>query len=267
MAAESPDVLFPTCDRKPTQADIDAAILSHKAGVQLYERGEYDRAIENWRDTYKLDCTVHAVLINVSKAYEKKGDIEGAVAALEAYLKRDPEAPDAKATIERIEALRKQVPPKVEPTATPTVTATVRPPPRLPPPPLPKPERPYGAKPWVPIVLGGAAAITGAILIPVGMSAIASAEEACGEMRVCTQAQGDIASKGNGGRVQVIVGDVALGVGLAAAAGGLVWQFVFNKPRIAKVPSTSPELAPQPKASLTPAAGPGFAGVALTGAF
>lgn len=264
LSAENPDVLFPTCERTPTQADLNAAIISHKAGVQLFERGEYDRAIENWRDTYKLDCRVHAVLINVSKAYEKKGDLESAVAALEAYLKRYPEAPDAKAIVEQIDELRKKIPPKVEPPPPPKPTVTAKAPPP-PPPPLPRPERPYGATPWYPVAVGGVLALTGVILIPVGLSAIADAEAACGEGRACTRSQGDIASKGNAGRAEVVVGDVALSVGLAAAAGGLVWQFMFNKPRLVRRPP--PEAAPKPATSLSPALGPGYGGAALTGRF
>ncbi|HLM73299.1 MAG TPA: tetratricopeptide repeat protein, partial [Polyangiaceae bacterium] len=192
LAAENMDVLFPTCDKTPTQGDIEAAMTSHKAGAQLYERGEFDRAIENWRDTYRLDCTVHAVLINVAAAYEKKGDKESAIAALEAYLKRYPKAPDEKATTERIEALKRELPPKVEPTATvpPPVTVTAPPPP---PPPLPKPERPYGIKPWYPVAIGGVAMLAGVILLPLGLSTIGDAEEACGDARACPKGKEDLA--------------------------------------------------------------------------
>lgn len=267
LGVENPDALFPMCDRVPNQADIEAAMTSHKAGAQLYERGEFDRAIENWRDTYRLDCTVHAVLINVAAAYEKKGDKESAIAALEAYLRRYPKAPDEKSISERIETLKRELPPKVEPvvpTVEPKVTAKPPPPP---PPPLPKPERPYGIKPWYPVAIGGAAMLTGVILVPIGMSAISDAEAGCGEARACPKGMEDLASKGNTGRTQVIVGDIALGLGAAAVAGGLVWQIVLNKPRLPKRPGPGPEAAPPPKTSVTPAAGPGFGGLSVTGAF
>lgn len=265
LAVEDPDVLFPTCDKTPNQADIEAAMTSHKAGEQLYERGEFDRAIENWRDTYRLDCSVHAVLINVAYAYEKKGDKESAIAALEAYLRRYPKAPDEKAITERIETLKRELPPKVAPTPTvaPTVTAPTPPPP--PPKPLPKPERPYGIKPWYPVVIGGVAMLAGVILLPIGVSAIADAEEACGEARACPKGLEDLASKGNSGRTQVIVGDIALGLGAVGVAGGLLWQIVLNKPRILGPRGTEP--SPPPKTSVAPALGPGFSGLSVTGSF
>ncbi|HZF47973.1 MAG TPA: tetratricopeptide repeat protein [Polyangiaceae bacterium] len=264
LAVEDPDVLFPTCDRKPTQADIDAAMTSHKAGAQLYERNEFDRAIENWRDTYRLDCSVHAVLINVAAAYEKKGDKESAIAALEAYLRRYPKAPDEQAITERIETLKRELPPKVEPTATPLPSVTVTAPPP-PPPPLPRPERPYGIKPWYPVVIGGVATLAGVILLPLGLSAIGDAEEACGEARACPMGMADLASKGNTGRTQVIIGDIALGVGLAGVAGGLIWQMVLNKPRLLK--PRAPHASPAPKTRVAPALAPGFGGLSVAGAF
>ncbi|MCK6589239.1 MAG: hypothetical protein L6Q76_16850 [Polyangiaceae bacterium] len=264
LAVEDPDVLFPTCDKTPTQADIDAAMTSHKAGEQLYERGEYDRAIENWRDTYRLDCTVHAVLINVATAYEKKGDKESAIAALEAYLRRYPKAPDEKTITERIDTLKRELPPKAPPPPPkPTITAPPPPPPI--PKPLPKPERPYGITPWYPVVIGGVAMLTGAILLPLGMSAIGDAEEACGEARACPKGMEDLASKGNSGRTQVIIGDIALGLGAAGVAGGLLWQIVLNKPQIVGPRGT--ERSPEPKTSVAPALGPGFGGLSVTGAF
>jgi tetratricopeptide (TPR) repeat protein len=269
LAVENPDVLFPLCDRTPNQGDIEAAMTSHKAGAQLYERGEFDRAIENWRDTYRLDCTVHAVLINVAAAYEKKGDKESAIAALEAYLRRYPKAPDEQAITERIETMKRELPPKVEPTPTVEPAVTVKPPPPPPPPPLPRPERPYGVRPWYPVVIGGVAMLAGVVLLPLGLSAVGEAEAACGEARACPKGMEDLASKGNAGRTQVIVGDIALGLGMAGVAGGLVWQIVLNKPRLLKpaAPEASPAPSPPPKTSVAPAFGPGFGGVSVTGAF
>lgn len=273
LGADDPNVMFPDCGRTD---DIEAAKIAHKAAAQLFERSEYDRAIENWRDAYKLDCKAHGLLINAASAYEKKGDKESAIAMLEAYLRRAPSAPDATSIIQKIDVLRTSLPPKVDPvpTATATVAPTARPIVR-PPPPLPKPERPYGVKPWFVVGAGGVAILAGAILVPVGLGLIAEAEEACGGGRMCEVGQKDIASRGNTGRAEVIAGDVAISVGIAAIAGGLVWQFALNKPRLQKrapegqgdpARPTAPEAAPPP-VSFAPFVGPGFGGVAASGSF
>ncbi|HVY45832.1 MAG TPA: hypothetical protein VHB21_08135, partial [Minicystis sp.] len=66
---------YPPCNKpKPSQADLDAAKGAHKAATEFNERGEYDKAIQYWRDAYNFDCTAHALLINIANAYEKKGD-------------------------------------------------------------------------------------------------------------------------------------------------------------------------------------------------
>lgn len=254
LAAEDPDVRFPTCGRTPTTADVEAAKVAHKAASQLFERGEYSRAIENWRDTYKLDCTAHAVLINVASAYEKMGDADSAIASLEAYLKRSPDAPDKTTIEQKIENLKKNrppppPPPPVVPTAPKVVPTAPKPPPRL--------ERPFGAAPWVAVGTGGAVAIAGAVLLPLGVGAISSAEATCPPpSRACPKDRMDAANEGNTGRTLVLVGDIALGLGGAALVGGLVWQFVFNQPQV-----------PQAHVHVAPSVGPGFQGLAVTGSF
>src|SRR5688572_16183839 len=83
---------YPQCTRKPSAADIEGAKGAHRAATQFYDRGDYDRAIQYWRDAYAFDCTAHAVLINIANAYEKRGDRTSAVATLETYLTREPNA-------------------------------------------------------------------------------------------------------------------------------------------------------------------------------
>lgn len=263
-ASDDPDLLFPVCERVPTPADIEAAKAMHAAAVQLFDRGEYDRAIENWRDTYKVHCTAHAVLLNVASAYENKGDKESAIAALEAYLRRSPDAPDAASTQKRIEELKQSIPPKIE-TPPPTATPSVRPPP----PPPPKFERPYGHKPWIAVGAGGFALVAGAVLLPVGLSSVSDAEDACGPTHACKKSQADIADKGNAGRVQIIVGDIALGVGAAAIAGGLAWQFLFNKARAQTPGGTTepPKNKDRASPTLLPIVGSGFSGFLLRSSF
>jgi hypothetical protein len=67
-------------------------------------------------------------------------------------------------------------------------------------------------------------------------------------------------SEGDTGRKDVKIGGVLAGVGLLGVAGGLVWQFAFNKPK----------QAPTNAASIThiaPSIGQGYSGLSIQGQF
>jgi hypothetical protein len=184
---------------------------------------------------------------------------------------RNPNAPDAATVIQTIQELRMALPAATAPVPSATVSAAPTAPPSAPPPPPPplrKPERPYGSAPWIVVGAGAGAALAGVILVPLGLNAISDAEAACGG-RTCVKSQGDAASDGNAGRVKVIAGDVVLGVGVAAIAGGLVWQFAMNKPRIMKPQQDegAPSPSTTPSVSVAPLGGPTFGGAAITGRF
>ena len=114
--------------------------------------------------------------------------------------------------------------------------------------------RPFGVAPWVVTGAGGAILIVGAILTPVGISKYNKADKACPSHIGCPT---DVTDEGSSGRTLQGVGIAALGVGAAAIAGGLIWQFAFNKP------------AEQPRTGLTvaPALSKEMRGVTLMGAF
>ena len=248
---------YPQCSRTPTASDLEGAKGAHKAATQFYERADYARAIQYWRDAYEFDCTAHGVLINIANAYEKKGEREMALQTLDAYLTRAPDAPDATNVQEKIQNLQnalKGLPPP-RPTASASASAPPPPPPSASAPPQPaEGPRPYDSTPWLVVGAGGVALVAGAILTPVGLSTISSAESDCPTRVGCEQ---DVADRGNRGRTQTAIGLVALGLGTAGVAGGLLWQFVLNKPA---PPGEAPVV-------VTPAAGPGFSGLSVIGRF
>ncbi len=100
----------------------------------------------------------------------------------------------------------------------------------------------------------------GGALLGVGTSTIASATKTCPN-RVCPAGDNDSVSKGNTGRIEQGIGATGLVVGLAAAGGGLAWEFLFNKPR--------PAAPPQGKVGIQvlPSASPSEAGMSVTGSF
>jgi hypothetical protein len=106
-------------------------------------------------------------------------------------------------------------------------------------------------------------AIVGGVLLGVGTNNISSATKSCPN-RFCPVdmvGSADQVSKGNTGRIQQGIGATGLVLGLAAAGGGLAWEFLFNKPR--------PAAAPPAKVGIhvLPAAGPNEGGMSVSGSF
>jgi tetratricopeptide (TPR) repeat protein len=288
LAADPPPV-YPECTKKASPQENEAAKNAHKVATLSYEQGNYDKAIRYWTDAYGFDCTVNELLINIANAYEKKGDRAGAVATLEAYLKRTGPNNNIEEKVKNLKASMAPPTPTVTvPTAAPTVTtaptATVAPTSTAPIAP-PEGPRPHGSSPWFVVGGGSALVIVGAILLPIGSSAVSSAQTQCGAGHNGCPNQ-TIADQGTAGQHEVQAGGALLGIGLAAAAGGLVWQFAFNKPGPAKpAPTTgqpqrsltghdgrsarrSAELYPQtPGMWVKPIGGPGQSGVVVGGAF
>lgn len=247
---------YPECTKKPTPQDIDGAKGAHKAASQFYERAEYEKAIRYWNDAYAFDCTANDLLLNVANAYEKLGDRAATVATLETYIKRTGPNATLEQKVKNLKQLMAPHPsatPTVAPTAAPTVAPTAVP--TAPPPDAP---RPFGWKPWAVVGAGGVLAIVGAVLLPLGYGAVSEAEATCPNHQCPPNTDPAIIDKGNSGRIQAGVGWGMLTVGIAAVGGGMVWQFLFNKP----------QAGPQKSGLwLAPVAGPSAPGMTVGGSF
>jgi len=261
LQASGQPVTFPECAREPTASDIEGAKGAHAAAKQYFEKADYEKAIQYWRDAYNFDCTKPALLQNIANAYEKKRDTQAAIDVLKIYLLRSPGAPDHATVREKIENLEKSLleepdagPEPVVDASTPAVTdAAVDAGPVTPP---PGDAGSMNLLPWGVAAGGAAVAIAGAILLPVGLSGIADAEDRCGGTRECVDDQAR--KDGNLARTEATIGTIALGVGVLALAGGLVWQFVFT-PQQPKAPPSA--------VTVTPTVGPRAGGLTFSGAF
>lgn len=263
--ATDPVSPYPVCNRKTSAADQEGAKGAHKAASQFYDRGDYEKAIRYWTDAYGFDCNAHPVLINIANAYEKKGDKASAIVALDTYLKR---AGSDSTIEEKVKNLRNSMQPAPTASATPSASPSssgaggALPPPSStgpvepPPPDVPMGPRPFGVTPIIVAGGGGALAIVGAVLLPIGLGNISSAEKLCPNHDCGTNDEAK--TQGNTGRTQVAAGAAVLGVGAAALVGGLVWQFVANKPK---------PLPAKASVQLTPVLGPQGSGLTLTGTF
>jgi hypothetical protein len=258
------------CNRTATPEEIEGARGAHQAAKQFYDRAEYDRAIQYWRDVFKFDCNAIPVLINLANAYEKLGDRQNAIFALEAYIKRaklaDPEA-DVTKYETKIANLKQLQQAQASPSASVSVSAPPPPPPPPPPPSATAPPimaKPYGAAPGVTIGLGAAVMVVGGILIPVGLGKVSEAQANCkensaGQWSCPNQADVDNAALG---QTLVPAGKVALGVGAAAVVGGLVWEFLANKPAPVEADKSATG-----RIRLSPSISPGMTGATIHGSF
>jgi hypothetical protein len=252
---------FPPCTTAPTTADQKAAKGAFEAGQGSFNEADYATAITYWRDAYRRDCTAHALLLNLARAYELKSDRSEAVNALETYLQRKPDTPDADQIRRRIDNLKQQmaaVAPSPAPTAGPVPTSTATTTTFVPPPPAEVPST-SGRSPAPYFVMGGGAlvAIVGAVIYAGGAKKVSDFEAACPN-RMCPGGPAQ-QQEANDARNQQNLGGVVLGLGIAGIGAGLIWY-------LTSTPSSSPAPAPA-RASLTPVVGSGFGGVSLSGHF
>ena len=261
-AGAADTVTFKACPGKPSSDDEKAARGLFEAGKTAYNEADYNRAIQYWRDAFDRDCTAAPLLLNIANAYEKAGNIDAAITALETYLKRRPDAEDAPTIQKRIENMKRSQ--KAAPPPPPTATAAKSSEPVVAPPPTataaptqaptsaPPPASGPGIAPWIVVGAGGALTLVGTIVFFGGKSKVSDAENAC-PAHSCTDAT--LAQKGNDGRSQEKLGGILAGVGLAGVAGGLAWYFVA-KPKDGGS-----------GAYIAPSVTPGFGGITAGGKF
>ena len=95
---------LPPCDQPAAAADVQAAQGAHSAAARFYERGEHTQSLRLWLAAYRLDCSAHAILINIGRAYEQLGQPDQALEAYDVYLERmGPEAdPEIVARVQKL---------------------------------------------------------------------------------------------------------------------------------------------------------------------
>jgi len=263
VAAQQGTKQYPECAHQPSDSDIAAAKGAFQAGQVSFNEADYERAITYWEDAYRRDCTAHAMLLNLARAYELNGNPRQAVVSLETYLTRNPSSPQRDQINRRIEVLNQKIASMPPPAENPTGTVD----PGTPPPPttatgVPPDEPATGKKPILPLIVagaGGVIAIVGGVMYLDATADFNEAEDACPTHQNCApgvEEQGDSAVSRQ--RVSAIVG-VA---GLAIAAGGLIWYFASPPEGGATAQPSAPK-----KPQVGPSVGPGFAGISISGAF
>jgi hypothetical protein len=105
-SVESDPVPYPTCPGGPDADAMVAARGAFDAGNAAFNEADYARALLYWEDAYRRDCTAHAMLRNLGRAYELDGQLKHAVLAIETYLERVKDSPETQALLERVESLK-----------------------------------------------------------------------------------------------------------------------------------------------------------------
>jgi tetratricopeptide (TPR) repeat protein len=260
---------YPECTREPGEAEVKAAKGAFQAGQVAFDEGDYERAITYWEDAYRRDCTKHVMLLNLARVYELADRKEQAIIALETYLERDPEAGKSGVINRRIQVLRDKIakeqkpaeppPPAPEPAAAPPPPPPVQ---VLPPPP---PAEEPGGRPLAPLIVAGTGGVVfavGGILYLSAASDVRTWEDRCPD-RNCAGVYADNVDDANSARTRQTVSGVVSLVGLGVGVGGVAWYFASSPG-----PSeTSQPHGTAPRPRLTPAVGPGYAGLQLAGSF
>jgi hypothetical protein len=272
LAQEPQNPFAGECNRTATPEEVEGARGAHQAARQFYDRAEYERAIQYWRDVFKFDCNAIGTLINLANAYEKLGDRQNAIFALETYIKRslqaDPTVNVSKyeAKVENLKQLQKaqtDAAASAAASAAPPTSATTPPPP--PPPPPPPMGKPYGLAPNIPIFGGGAMLIGGLIVHAVGTGKVSAVQDRCDEVVTDTvwscKEQTDV-DEARTGQTMALTGKIVAGVGLTTMVGGFIWQFAFNKP----VPMEADKPATG-RIRISPTFGPSGSGAMIHGTF
>jgi tetratricopeptide (TPR) repeat protein len=257
--AEDAPAEYPACEHQPSDTDIQGAKGAFQAGQASFEEGDYARAISYWEDAYRRDCTAHALLLNLARAYELNNQKRHAVSSLETFLARNPSSDQREQIARRIEGLnekiQKEAGAKTTGSTNPGETGTE---PNVTP--VPE-EKSGGQRPIAPLIVagaGGALAVLGGILYMGAASDVKDVEDKCPDRKCSDPA---LIDEGNSARKrQTTWGIVTVG-GVAVAAGGLVWYFM-SKPKPAATAKVIP-LRPR----FDPVVGSNFAGVSLSGAF
>jgi tetratricopeptide (TPR) repeat protein len=100
-AVPPPAPAEPTYD--PLRADKSVEI-----GTFYLKRGNYDAAIERFQDATHYQPKLARPYVLMGEAYERKGDVDNALAAYKKYLEVYRTAPDREKVLKRIEKLESQ---------------------------------------------------------------------------------------------------------------------------------------------------------------
>ena len=203
------------------EARITQAKKAFAAGTQAYANGEFESALGSFRRAYELTGSAD-LLYNIATVSDRMRRDADALEAYEGYLEARPKSVDREHVESRIDVLRAaiearkraEIDAEIEARRAAIAAAAKV-----------KAERPLtqhvgpGPGPWITIGIGGAAVVTGAVLLGLGQRDQKSVENAVpGSSYSIVQEMADRGPK------RSKAGVALMGVGAAGVIGGIIWQ-------------------------------------------
>ncbi len=257
-------------DKKPAKVDrkrVREARHAFEAGKKAYNIGDFEKAIELWKQGYELkDDPIF--LYNIAQAYRQKGDSAKAIFYYKGYLRELPDAKNRGEVEEKVADLQKQID-DAEKAAQPP------PPPEPAPPPLPPPvdvtaqTEPRPAVPEEAPRPGKGMRVAGIVTMGVGAAALAGgvvfglrAKSLASDLEDATHAgmpwSQDLADKESQGKTMNTLAIVGYCAGAAAIVTGGILYYLG---------ATKASRAADERTAIVPAVGPGGAQVTLRVSF
>ncbi len=104
VLSASPAFADPPSSEASVEARRDSAKVKFQRGSELYEAGQYKKAVQAFMEADRLAPSA-ALSFNIARAYERLDDASGALRWYRDYLRRSPKAPNAADVQTRISEL------------------------------------------------------------------------------------------------------------------------------------------------------------------
>jgi tetratricopeptide (TPR) repeat protein len=272
---------------------MQAAQGAFQAGSASFNEADYPRAIFYWEDAYRRDCTAHAMLKNLARAYELNEQYRHAIHALTTYMERKPDSGEDEAIQRRIENLERKLEERNAAVVAPPQDKPAQTEPRKqgPPPPVTEPtdefpdyaeEDPPSGRSVLPLVFAGAGAaagVLGGVQWAIARQDATDVENACGpggrencrppevvgeDSAETARRLEDLLRDGNDANSRQQLWGIVGGAGAAVAVVGLIWYFAQSDGTDDAAEDVEEENS---LARISPSLGFGFAGVNVRGTF
>lgn len=240
-------------------ADERSAAKEHYVkGTKAYELGVYDEAIREYMEAYRI-IDDPALLYNLAQAHRFAGHPADALRFYKMFLAKQPRLQNREEVENKIEELTKLIEQQKKSQSMPPETTM------KPAEPAPKTEpatttevvapRPGNGK--VKLIAGAAVAGVGVVLVGAGIALSVVAKQDSDYLSNLSKTNGTYdPSRSSRGSTLGAVGPALLGVGAVTVVAGTVVAVLGIKDRKA-----------EKRARVSPAGGPGFAGIVVTGQF
>jgi tetratricopeptide (TPR) repeat protein len=96
--------------QSPARAQDESSLAMEifEAGSAYYKQGDYDKALEQFEEAYRLD-PLPELLYNIGQCHERLQDYTDAIDAYSRYLEQDPAAQDRQAVEQKIKNLQQKL--------------------------------------------------------------------------------------------------------------------------------------------------------------